>query len=528
VSVNKEPLVVLIILDGWGLTETEEGNAVFLAKTPNMDRFCRFYPSGCLFSSGLAVGLPEGQMGNSEVGHLNLGAGRIVWQDMVRISMAIKDGSFFQNKVLLKAMKKVLERQSSLHLMGLLSDGGVHSHNTHLYALLEMAKGLGLTRVYLHAILDGRDVPPSSAAGYLNEFELKTREFSVGRIASIAGRYYSMDRDQRWDRTKKAYYAYVYGEGHRAQTAAEALSAAYQRGETDEFVLPTIIAGPDNRSPALIKSEDVLIFFNFRSDRARQISRAFLDENFQGFGRGLQPSFPDYICLTEYDPLLAAPVVFPPQYLNETLGEVVSKAGLKQLRIAETEKYAHVTYFFNGGREEPFPGEERILVPSPGAATYDLVPEMSAPKVTKEVLKAISDGNYNLIVINYANADMVGHTGNLEAAIEAVETVDLQLGIVVERILEKEGIVLITADHGNAEKMLAENCTPHTAHTINDTPLLLISGGNEYKLLSQGSLADVAPTILQLLSLPVPEVMDGKSMLAGSSPKHEGDKMMVL
>ncbi|MGI5875892.1 MAG: 2,3-bisphosphoglycerate-independent phosphoglycerate mutase [Dethiobacteria bacterium] len=519
-SCKNKPLVVLVILDGWGLTKNMEGNAVFLADTPNMDRFYRLYPSSRLFSSGQAVGLPEGQMGNSEVGHLNLGAGRIVWQDMVRISMAIEDGSFFHNKVLLKVMNEVMEQQSNLHLMGLLSDGGVHSHNTHLYALLDMAGKLGLTSVYIHAILDGRDVPPTSAAGYLQELEDKINELGFGNIASISGRYYSMDRDRRWERTKKAYYAYVYGDGPRSPNIDKALSMAYQRGETDEFVLPTIITGADSNPLALVESKDALLFYNFRADRARQISRSFVEKNFQNFDRGPCPPFPNFVCLTEYDPLFPAPVVFPPQYLNDTLGEVISRAGLKQLRVAETEKYAHVTYFFNGGREDPFPGEDRILVPSPGAATYDLVPEMSASRVTDEVLKAIGDGSYNFIVVNYANADMVGHTGKLDAAIKAVRAVDLQLGTIVEKVLEKEGAVIITADHGNAEKMLSEDQEPHTAHTKNDTPFLLITPQNKYKLYPQGSLADVAPTILQLLSLPVPQAMNGRSMLISCTEEN--------
>lgn len=511
---KKTPLV-LVILDGWGLTKVKKGNAIFLARTPNMDHFYRSYPSSRLIASGRAVGLPEGQMGNSEVGHLNLGAGRLVWQDMLRISGAIEDGSFFDNDVLRQAMLKARTGASGLHLIGLLSDGGVHSHNTHLYALLQLAKRMGVTKVYIHAILDGRDVPPTSAAEYLTALEAKMAELGIGSLASLAGRYYAMDRDRHWNRTRRAYSAYVYGDALRAENALEAIDAAYKRGETDEFVLPTLITGGDGGSPVLITSEDVLLFFNFRSDRARQISRSFLEQEFVYFDRGLNPVFPYIVCLTEYAPLLAAPSAFPPEYLDDTLGEVISKCGLRQLRIAETEKYAHVTYFFNGGREEPFPGEERILVPSPPVATYDLAPKMSASQVTAAALKALEDNTYDLLVLNYANADMVGHTGNLAAAIEAVEAVDFELGMLIGKILEKKGVALITADHGNAEKMFGKNGTPQTAHTNNDTPLILVAAENQnrYGLAPQGSLADVAPTILQLLALPVPQAMSGRSML---------------
>lgn len=506
-------LLLLLIMDGLGLSEKGKGNAVYQAHTPHLDFFCRNYPFTRLAASGEEVGLPQSQMGNSEVGHLNLGAGRVVYQEVLRISKAIEDGSFFQNKVLLEALQKVKERDSSLHLMGLVSDGGVHSHKDHLYALLELAGRAGIRKVYVHAILDGRDVPPVSAEGYLKELEDIMKRLGVGAVATIAGRYYTMDRDQRWQRTEKAYKAYVYGQGCTSESGLKALKAAYARGETDEFVSPTVITNGTGKPLALIKSQDAVIFFNFRSDRARQISRSLVEKNFNCFSRGPHPPFPHLVCLTEYDPDLPAPVAFPPVYLEDTLGEVLSKTGMKQLRIAETEKYAHVTYFFNGGQEEPFPGEERILVHSPQVTTYDLKPEMSAFEVTAEVLKKISAEEYNFIVLNYANADMVGHTGKLKAAIKAIEVVDRCVGEVTGSVLNKGGTVLITADHGNAEKMLADDGTPHTAHTKNDVPFILVSSQRDFKLLPRGKLADVAPTILKLFSLPVPEIMDGEPLI---------------
>lgn len=510
---EKHKFVVLIIMDGWGLAESGSDNAVFLAKTPHVDAFWRSYPATRLASSGEAVGLPANQMGNSEVGHLNLGAGRIVFQDMLRINRAIADGSFFQNEVLLNVLQKVRERDSALHLLGLLSDGGVHSHAEHLYALLRMAKKMGLQKVYVHAILDGRDTSPRSAGEHLLALKREMAALEIGRVASIAGRYYSMDRDRRWLRTERAYRAYVYGEGHHSQNGLGALGDAYYRGETDEFVTPVVIHHENEQPLALVNTGDGLIFFNFRADRARQISRAFVQkDDFQDFERGAAPSFPDFVCFTEYEQDLAAPVAFPPQYIAATLGEVLSKEGRRQLRAAETEKYAHVTYFFNGGREKPFPGEERILVPSPQVETYDRQPEMSAAQVTAEVLAALDSNHYDLVVLNYANADMLGHTGNLEAAIKAVETVDRQVGAVVARVLEKGGTALVTADHGNAEKMM-ENGTPHTAHTENDTPFILISPGGKYTLPVRGKLADVAPTILRLLDIPVPAEMSGSSLV---------------
>ncbi len=510
---REETLLVLIIMDGWGLREDDYGNAISLARTPNIDYYMHKYPFTRLAASGEAVGLPKKQMGNSEVGHLNLGAGRIVYQDIQRINRAIEDESFFVNDTLLGAMRKVRERKSSLHLMGLLSDGGVHSHNTHLYALLKLANMCGLEKVFVHAILDGRDTPPSSAAVYLRELEQELSRLGTGKVASLAGRYWTMDRDRRWNRIEKAYRLYTEGRGRRAAGSPDAIEKAYGEGETDEFVLPTVIVNEENSPLARIKSEDVLIFFNFRADRARQISKAFVEKQFEGFDRGKQPPLPFFVSMTEYDQYLNIPVIFPPEYLTQTLGEAVSIAGLKQLRIAETEKYAHVTYFFNGGVEKIFPGEERILVPSPDVATYDLKPEMSAPEVTREALKALDAGQANFIVINYANTDMVGHTGKLEETVQAVETVDLGVGIIVEEVRRKRGIILITSDHGNAEKMFAEDGSPHTAHTNNDTPFILISPNGDYRLPSRGKLCNVAPTILKLLKIPIPEKMTGLSLI---------------
>ncbi len=500
--------LVLIIMDGWGLRQEKEGNAIAQARTAVIDTLMEQYPWASLVANGEDVGLPAGLMGNSEVGHLNLGAGRIVFQELVRINKAISSGTFFQNEVLLSAMQEAQHQNSALHLMGLLSDGGVHSHNTHLYALLRMARQQGLSQVYIHPVLDGRDTPPRSAGPYLAELETVCREIGTGSIASIAGRYYTMDRDKRWPRTEKAYRTYVYGEGEEASSIPEALSRAYERGESDEFVLPTLIKNSRGEPRALLKDEDVLIFFNFRADRARQISHAFTDENFNCFPRGENPPFPYYITFTEYEKTLAAPVVFQTVDLRDTLGEVISGQGLKQLRIAETTKYAHVTYFFSGGREEKFPKEERILIPSSQVATFDLKPEMSAPEVTTRVLAEIEKGCYTLIVLNFANADMVGHTGMLPQAITAVETVDQCVGKVVECVLAKGGIALVTADHGNAEQMY-DDASPHTAHTINDTPLILVDPRHRYRLKARGRLADVAPTILKLLSLPIPAAMDG-------------------
>ena len=507
-------LLALIIMDGWGISDDTHGNAVSSARTPNLDYYIHNYPHTRLAASGEAVGLPPGQMGNSEVGHLNLGAGRIVYQDIQRINNAIEDGSFFANEALLSAVKTAKERDSSLHLMGLLSGGGVHSLDTHLYALLKLAGAWGLTKVYVHAILDGRDTPPSSAEVFLRGLEQEISSLGTGKIASIAGRYWTMDRDRRWERVEKAYRAYTEGHGRKATDSVAGLQEAYQAGETDEFVSPTLILEDMSAEPITIKSEDAIIFFNFRADRARQITRAFTEADFNEFDRGISPPpLPYYVAMTEYDQSFSVPIAFPPEYLFETLGEVVANAGLSQLRIAETEKYAHVTYFFSGGVEEAFPGESRILVPSPGVPTYDLQPEMSAAEVTRETLKVLETGDIDLIILNYANTDMVGHTGKLPEAVRAVETVDHEVGLVVSEVLKRNGRVIITSDHGNAEKMIAEDGAPHTAHTNNDTPFILISPDREYHLPPRGKLSDVAPTILSLLGIPIPEKMTGLSLV---------------
>jgi 2,3-bisphosphoglycerate-independent phosphoglycerate mutase len=500
-----KPLAI-IIMDGFGISPNEKGNAVAKARKPNLDRLMQKYASTTLVSSGLAVGLPKGQMGNSEVGHLNLGAGRIVYQGYTRINLAVEDGAIFKNPVLVRAMENA--RGKRLHLMGLLSDGGVHSHITHLYALLEMARAHGQKKVFIHAILDGRDVPPKSALIYFRDLEEKSSELGIGRVATVAGRYYTMDRDKRWDRVEKGYRALTEGTGFRAESSQEAVTAGYDRGETDEFLTPTIV---DPRG--LIENGDSIIFFNFRPDRAREITRAFVDENFKEFVH--KPLKVHFTCMTQYDSTIDAPVAFPSQNLNDTLGEVIARMGQKQLRIAETEKYAHVTYFFNGGKETPDPREDRILIPSPKVATYDLKPEMSAYEVTDALIDRIESGIYDLIVVNYANPDMVGHTGIFDAAVKAVETVDTCVGRVVDEILAQGGAVLLTADHGNAEKMIDETTgQPHTAHTSNPVPFLLIrNDGMAHELRSDGILADVAPTALELLRIPKPKDMTGISLI---------------
>jgi len=498
--------VILIIMDGFGISDLTEGNAVACASTPNIDRLERDYPHTTLGAAGPDVGLPEGQMGNSEVGHLNLGAGRIVYQDYTRINRAIEDGSFMNNPALTDAVDVAKERGISLHLMGLLSDGGVHSHNTHLYALLEMAKERSLEQVYIHAILDGRDVPPKSALVYLCELEEKIRSIGVGNVATVSGRYYTMDRDQRWDRIEMAYRAMTNGEGFRAKSPEEAVEEGYRRGESDEFIKPTIV-NPDGQ----IGEDDSVIFFNFRPDRARQITKAFVDQGFDEFGTG--PQKVHFVCMTQYEETINVPVAFPVEYLHDTLGVAVSRAGLRQLRIAETEKYAHVTLFFNGGKEAPEKGEDRILVPSPKVATYDLQPEMSAFQVTDNVLEAIGKNAYDMIILNFANADMVGHTGIFEAAVEAVEAVDSSVGRVVDEILNKDGAVLLTADHGNAEQMNdPATRQPHTAHTTNKVPFVLVTN-QEMRLRDGGILADVAPTMLDLLGPAKPSAMTGSSLI---------------
>ncbi len=505
--------LLLIILDGWGIRSTKKGNAIDMARTPVMDALRQQYPCTLLNASGEAVGLPAGQMGNSEVGHLNIGAGRIVYQDLVRISNSIKDGSFFQNEVIVKTMEYVKQKDSALHLIGLLSDGGVHSHQEHLESLLATAHRFGLKKVFVHAILDGRDVPPTSAGKYLDKLDIYLKGLGTGKITSIAGRYYAMDRDKRWERTSAAYDAYVHGKAIAVQSPLEGLKEASRRGETDEFVQPTVIL--ENGQPvATIGQEDAIFFYNFRSDRMRQLFYSFYHKEFSEFERGKGFPLPYLATMTVYDEKIKVPVAFPPMSLHDTLGEVISRQNWRQLRIAETEKYAHVTYFFNGGREKPFPGEDRILIPSPQVATYDLQPEMSALAVTERAIEELRKGIYRLIVLNYANADMVGHTGVLPAAIKAIETVDSCLGKLVSAVKMMEGAFIVTADHGNAEQMLEEDGRAHTAHTNCLVPFIL---GHpqplSLRLREGGILADIAPTILEILKVEQPDAMTGEALL---------------
>ncbi|NLJ79486.1 MAG: 2,3-bisphosphoglycerate-independent phosphoglycerate mutase [Firmicutes bacterium] len=500
----------LIILDGFGLSPEREGNAVSAAKTPTVEWLNSHVPHSVLSASADSVGLMEGQMGDSNVGHLNIGAGRIVYQDVVRISKAIQNGEFFKNEVLLKTIRKAREKEGSLHLMGLVSPGGVHSHTEHLYALLQLAKDQGLSSVFVHAFLDGRDVPPSSAHQYLAELEQKMEEIGVGQIATISGRYYAMDRDKRWERVAQAYQALM-GVGRTAGSSAAAINSAYAAGETDEFVIPTVLT-KEGRPRGVIKDGDSVFFFNFRADRARELTWAFVDSDFSGFKRRQKPDV-FYAAMTQYDAELEVPFAFGPQKLENTLGAYLASLGKTQLRIAETEKYAHVTFFFNGGVEKPNPGETRILVPSPAVPTYDLQPEMSAPEVTKRAAAEIERGIYDLIVLNYANCDMVGHTGNFSAAVKAVEAVDKGLGQVLEAIKKQGGSALITADHGNAEQMVdAKTGEPHTAHTLNQVPVWLFNAPKSYGLRS-GILADLAPSLLELMNIPQPQEMTGKSLI---------------
>jgi len=498
----------LIIMDGFGISAQTKGNAVASARKPNIDRLMHKYPSTVIAASGLAVGLPKGQMGNSEVGHLNLGAGRVVYQDYTRISLAVEENKLAENPIITEVMDKARTNAHKLHFLGLLSDGGVHSHNTHLYALLDAAKKRGLKYVYVHAVLDGRDVPPKSALSYLHELDSKMKSIGIGKVATVAGRYYTMDRDRRWDRVEQGYRSMIGGKSYSASTPELAVTAGYDRGESDEFLKPTIVD-----PKGLIEDGDSIIFFNFRPDRAREITRVFVDPEFKEFKRAnIKVNF---ACMTQYDATIKAPVAFAAENLDDTLGDIVSRAGLKQLRIAETEKYAHVTYFFNGGKENPNTGEDRVLIPSPKVATYDLQPEMSAYKVTDAVIEKIRSDEYHLIVLNFANPDMVGHTGIFEAAVKAVETVDACVGRVVDEVLEKGGAVLLIADHGNAEKMIdLETGQPHTAHTTNPVPLVLIlEDGKEHQLREGGILADVAPTILDLMGIPIPKAMTGRSLM---------------
>ena len=505
----KKP-TALIILDGFGLSEHVEGNAVKAARTPTVDWLNSSAPRNVLSASGGSVGLMDGQMGDSNVGHLNIGAGRIVYQDVVRISKAIASGEFFTNPTLLAVMEHPKKTGGALHLMGLVSPGGVHSHSEHLYALLRMAKEHGLERVFVHAFLDGRDVPPSSAHEYLADLEEQIEQIGIGRVASISGRYYAMDRDRRWDRVEKAYRALL-GQGPGAPSSAAAIQEAYAQGETDEFVVPWVIV-ENGKAVGPIQDGDSVLFFNFRADRAREITWAMTNDDFQGFDRGKKLDI-YYATMTQYDAELDLPFAFAPQDLRNTLGEYLSGLGKTQLRIAETEKYAHVTFFFNGGQETPFPGEERILVPSPKVPTYDLQPEMSAPEVTRRVVEEIRQGKFDFIVLNYANCDMVGHTGVFEAAVKAVEAVDAGLGQVLEAIKEMGGTAIVTADHGNAEQMVdPETGEAHTAHTSNLVPVWLFNAPEGWGLKS-GILADLAPSILDLMGIAQPPEMTGQSLI---------------
>ena len=503
----KKPLI-LIIMDGFGINESDYGNAIHAADKPNIDRLFARWPKTQIGASGMDVGLPDGQMGNSEVGHTNIGAGRIVYQELTRITKTMQEGGFAKNEAFTAAIENCRKNGSALHLMGLLSDGGVHSHNSHLYGLLRMAKEAGLTDVYVHCFMDGRDVPPSSGKEYVEELLAKMEEIGVGKIATVMGRYYAMDRDNRWERVGKAYDAMVNREGDHFACGVCAMKASYENGVTDEFVVPAVIEGG-----APIQANDSVIFFNFRPDRAREITRTLVDDDFTGFARK-NGRFPlHFVCMTQYDATMPnVDVAFKPQSLTNTFGEYISKNGLKQLRIAETEKYAHVTFFFNGGVEATFEGEDRALINSPKVATYDLKPEMSAYEVCDEVVSRINSDKYDVIILNYANCDMVGHTGVFDAAKAAVEAVDTCIGRTVDAILAKGGEALITADHGNADKMYEPDGSPFTAHTTNPVPFVVC--GIDAKLREGGRLADIAPTMLEILGLPKPEEMDGESLLA--------------
>ncbi|RSK28534.1 2,3-bisphosphoglycerate-independent phosphoglycerate mutase [Bacillus sp. HMF5848] len=508
---SKKP-AALIILDGFALRDETFGNAVAHAKKPNFDRYWNQYPHATLQASGEAVGLPDGQMGNSEVGHLNIGAGRIVYQSLTRVNVAIREGEFEKNETFLKAMNHAKDKGTALHIFGLLSDGGVHSHIQHLFALLKLAKAQDVEKVYVHGFLDGRDVGPQTAKGYISELQEKMTELGVGEIATISGRYYSMDRDKRWERVEKAYRAMVYGEGPTYSNALECVEDSYGNSIHDEFVLPSVIVKEDGSPVATIKDEDAVIFYNFRPDRAIQISNTFTNEDFRSFDRG--PNHPrnlEFVCLTHFSETVKGYVAFEPVNLDNTLGEVLSQNNLKQLRIAETEKYPHVTFFMSGGREEPFPGEERILIDSPKVATYDLKPEMSAYEVTEALLKEIEADKHDVILLNFANPDMVGHSGMLEPTIKAIETVDECLGKIVDAINAKGGVAIITADHGNSDEVTTPEGTPHTAHTTRPVPVIITEDG--LSLREDGKLGDLAPTLLDLIEVEQPKEMTGKTLL---------------
>lgn len=505
--------VALLIVDGFGLRNETYGNAVAQASKPNFDRYWNHYPHATLEASGLAVGLPQGQMGNSEVGHLNIGAGRVVYQDLTRISKSIREGAFFENGTLIDAFRQARENGKQLHLFGLLSDGGVHSHIEHLFAILELAKNQDFDRVYIHAFLDGRDVAPDSAVGYIEQLQAKIAEIGVGQIATVQGRYYAMDRDKRWERVEKAYRAMVYGDAPAYTDPIQAVKESYEKSIMDEFVMPTVIVDGQGAPVSTIQTGDSVIFFNFRPDRAIQTSQAFTNDDFRGFERGEdRPRDLHFVCLTHFSESVGGYVAYKPSNLDNTLGEVLSRQGLKQLRIAETEKYPHVTFFFSGGREQEFPGETRILIPSPKVATYDLQPEMSAPELTDAVVGEIEKGNFDAIILNFANCDMVGHSGKMEPTIKAVETVDACLGRVVEAIVAKGGVAIITADHGNADLMLDPEGRPITSHSTYPVPVIVTKEGATLR--EDGILADLSPTLLALLGVGQPVEMTGKSLLA--------------
>jgi 2,3-bisphosphoglycerate-independent phosphoglycerate mutase len=505
--------VILVILDGFGINSRKEGNAIANASTPNLDALLKNYPNSRLSMSGVDVGLPEGQMGNSEVGHMILGAGRIVYQDLTLIHKDIDDGAFYNNPVLLDALRKTKAASDRLHLMGLLGDGGVHSHQRHLEAIIEMARREQVGEVYLHLFLDGRDTPPTSAEQFILDLSEKLKCYPAVKTATVSGRYYAMDRDKRWDRVEKAYVCLTEGVGKEAGSALAAVRESYKEKITDEFVLPTVMK--DVMPAGLIRDGDGVIFFNFRADRARELTRALTDDGFNEFPRKRRPKLSSYTTMTRYDETFHIPAAYKPREIRRILGEVASEAGVRQLRIAETEKYAHVTYFFNGGEEKKFPGEERILIPSPkDVATYDLKPEMSARPVTEALVKYLREQDVGLVIANYANADMVGHTGNFEASVRAVEVIDESLGKVVDAAMSKKGKVVITADHGNIEQLIDyDTGMPHTAHTTNLVPVILVDDERRKCRLARGSGVDIAPTVLQLLKLPQPREMTGHSLI---------------
>jgi 2,3-bisphosphoglycerate-independent phosphoglycerate mutase len=508
--------VILVILDGFGINPRKEGNAVANARKPNLDALLRDYPNSRLSMSGLDVGLPADQMGNSEVGHMILGAGRIVYQDLTLIHKDIDEGNFYKNRILLDSLRKTKEKSSRLHLLGLLGDGGVHSHQRHMEGLIEMARREKIDNVYLHLFLDGRDTPPNSAEQFILDLNEKLKASPNVKIATVIGRYYAMDRDKRWDRVEKAYVCLTEGIGNKASSALEAIRNSHKEKVTDEFVLPTVI--DDVMPEGLIRDGDGVIFFNFRADRARELTRAFTEDDFKEFPRKRRINLSTYTTMTQYDETFNVPVAYPPRELRRILGEIASQAGIRQLRIAETEKYAHVTYFFNGGEESKFPGEERIMIPSPkDVATYDLKPEMSARPVTEALTKYLREQDVGLVIANYANADMVGHTGNFEASVRAVEVIDECLGRVIDAAISKKGKVIITADHGNIEQLIDyDTGMPHTAHTMNLVPVILVDEERKKCRLNQGSGIDIAPTILQLLGLPQPQEMTGHSLIVES------------